>query len=139
MILPNGPCLGVPAPEQPGMGPPLRASAIVEALEETLVARNGTGVDDFLFAAVRHDLRRILDFQSAIRGLPQPSRSIWYVRMAVDQRGALVVTCGPDWLPAVDRHLRNADCRRCGGLRTSGFVHTMTDCDDILARLVLES
>lgn len=125
-------------PERPGMGAPMRASGIIEALEETLSVRKGSKIDDALFVSVRYDLRKILEHQSAVRGLPGPERSLWDVIINVDDRNALVIVCGQGWIPAVDHHLMNHDCSRCGGLRTAGFVHTKDDCDLILARCVLD-
>jgi hypothetical protein len=123
----------------PGMGGPLSASGIAAAVEETVGLMVGQKVDDSLFLVVQSRIRDILEHQSAIRCLPGPPRDLYSVPMSVDYTNTFVIAYGPDWAPAVDRHLWNRECRRCGSLVTAAFEHTRDECDLALARDVIDS
>ena len=123
----------------PGMGGPLSASGIAAAVEEVVCLMVGQKVDDSLFLVVRSKLRDIMEHQSAIRRIQGPPRELYSVPMSVDHGNTFVITYGPGWAPAVDLHLWNRECRRCGSLVTAGFEHTQDECDLALARDVIDS
>lgn len=123
----------------PGMGGPLSALGILEAVMESLNAMVGSKIDAFFLPVVQSRIRGILEHQSAIRSLPDFPKALYSVHAEVDLSNRLVINSGPDWLEAVDRHLWNRDCRRCGSLVTAGFAHTRDECDEALARDVIDS
>jgi hypothetical protein len=142
VLIPGLVHLPVPSTPSPGMGGvPLRASEIQGALDEVIGQFVGSKVDQSLFHSVRHRLAEILFYQFGLRGLPSFDKTMASVPMEIDvvTGSRIVVRYGPLWNKDVDERLGNRDCRRCGGLLTSGFVHTGDECDLVLARGVLES
>lgn len=123
----------------PGMGGPLSALGILEAVTESLNAMVGSRIDASFLPVVQSRIRGILEHQSAIRSLPGPPKALHSVRAEVDLSNRLTVNYGPDWLSEVDRHLWNRECKRCGSLVTAGFDHTRDECNVALARDVIDS
>jgi hypothetical protein len=125
--------------ERPGRGRALRASEMLDALQDVAKEFLGTKVTPDMVQQLRAELTDIMRHQARIRSSSVPVTPDVSMTIELTEGSTLSISCTPRWTESVDRHFRNGSYPICGGLVTPGVHHTLEECDFTLASAVIES